>query len=299
MRVGWDSPEPQEEIYLIASRFSAVRKADGQNGRPGLPAKAGQRRWPRNTSMPPSVYRDVRQLIGPYPYKKFALVENFWETGFGMPSFTLLGPTVLRLPFIINTSYPHEILHNWWGNSVYPDYEKGNWSEGLTAYLADHLLKEQQGGGAEYRLNTLQKYADYVLSGRDFPLTQFTSRHSPSTEAVGYGKALMFFHMLRRELGDKTFIAASRAFLPELQIPVCRLSRISKKASRRSREATLGAEFDQWVKRTGAPEIKTGRVARDRGTRDQRRDEATLRVDLPDKAGPAGRSVYSCGFPLP
>jgi len=31
------------------------------------------------------------RLIGPYPYKKFALVENFWETGFGMPSFTLLG----------------------------------------------------------------------------------------------------------------------------------------------------------------------------------------------------------------
>ena len=32
-----------------------------------------------------------RGLIGPYPYQKFALVENFWETGYGMPSFTLLG----------------------------------------------------------------------------------------------------------------------------------------------------------------------------------------------------------------
>ena len=42
------------------------------------------------------------KLIGPYPYRKFALVENFWETGFGMPSFTLLGPKVIRFPFIIN-----------------------------------------------------------------------------------------------------------------------------------------------------------------------------------------------------
>jgi len=31
------------------------------------------------------------KLIGPYPYSKFALIENFWETGYGMPSFTLPG----------------------------------------------------------------------------------------------------------------------------------------------------------------------------------------------------------------
>jgi aminopeptidase N len=78
-------------------------------------------------------------LIGPYPYDKFAPVENFWDTGLGMPSFTLLGPRVIRLPFILYTSYPHEVLHNWWGNGVYVDYETGNWSEGLTAYLADNL----------------------------------------------------------------------------------------------------------------------------------------------------------------
>ena len=103
-----------------------------------------------------------RGLIGPYPYTKFAMVENFWETGYGMPSFTLLGPSVLRFPFILTSSYPHEILHNWWGNSVFVDYASGNWCEGLTAYLADHLIQEQRGTGATYRRNTLQKYRDYV-----------------------------------------------------------------------------------------------------------------------------------------
>jgi aminopeptidase N len=95
---------------------------------------------------------------------------------------------------------------------VYPDYEKGNWSEGLTAYLSDHLMKEQQGGGSDYRIATLQKYADYVRGSKDFPLTEFRSRHSPSTEAVGYGKSLMFFHMLRRELGDDNFKKGLREF---------------------------------------------------------------------------------------
>ena len=146
-----------------------------------------------------------RQLIGPYPYKKFALVENFWETGYGMPTFTLLGREIIRFPFIINSSYPHEILHNWWGNSVFVDYESGNWCEGLTAYLADHLIQEQRGTGDEYRRSTLQKYRDYVKDGRDFPLTAFRSRESASTEAVGYGKALMAYHMLRLQVGDDAF----------------------------------------------------------------------------------------------
>ncbi|MFN8587109.1 MAG: M20/M25/M40 family metallo-hydrolase [Candidatus Eisenbacteria bacterium] len=151
-------------------------------------------------------------LIGPYPYDKFAMVENFWETGYGMPSYTLLGSQIIRFPFILTSSYPHEILHNWWGNSVFVDYESGNWCEGLTAYMADHLIQEQRGRGAEYRRDALQKYRNYVRDGRDLPLSAFRSRHSAATEAVGYGKALMVFHMLRRQVGDDAFRRWVRAF---------------------------------------------------------------------------------------
>ena len=127
--VSWDSTTPQEEIYLIASRFKEYEKKSGK-----LTAMVFLRTSDdglANNYLDATIKYSAMydKLIGPYPYTKFALVENYWETGFGMPSFTLLGPTVLRLPFIINTSYPHEILHNWWGNSVYPVYEKGNWSE--------------------------------------------------------------------------------------------------------------------------------------------------------------------------
>lgn len=195
-----------------------------------------------------------RSLIGPYPYGKFALVENFWETGYGMPSFTLLGKEVVRLPFIIVSSYPHEILHNWWGNSVFVDYETGNWCEGLTAYMADHLLKEQRGQGAEYRQSTLQKYRDYVTEGRDFPLMEFRSRHNAATEAVGYGKSLMGFHMLRRQAGDDAFRRALQAFYRKN-----RGKRASFADLRASLEAEtksdLGAFFHDWVERAGAPAL--------------------------------------------
>lgn len=71
----------------------------------------------------------------------------------------------MRLPFIPYTSLPHEILHNWWGNRVWVDYEKGNWSEGLTAYLADHWMKERRGKGEQYRLKALQRYGNCAAEG--------------------------------------------------------------------------------------------------------------------------------------
>ena len=196
-----------------------------------------------------------RELVGPYPYGKFALVENFWETGYGMPSYTLLGPQVIRFPFILSSSYPHEILHNWWGNSVFVDYETGNWCEGLTAYMADHLIQEQRGRGEEYRRDTLQKYRSYVRDGRDFPLTEFRSRHSAATEAVGYGKTMMVFHMLRQRLGDEAFRKWAAQFYREHR---------GKQASfadvRKSLEAVAGQDlarfFADHVERPGAARLQ-------------------------------------------
>ena len=216
----WHATTPQEEIYLVAGPFSAWSSVDkGVTAMVLLrePDAALARKYLETTHQYIALYND---LIGPYPFKKFAMVENFWETGYGMPSFTLLGSRVIRFPFILSSSYPHEILHNWWGNSVYVDYDSGNWSEGLTSYLADHLIKEQRGGGSEYRRNTLQKYTDYVSRQGDFPLTAFRSRHSARTEAVGYGKTLMLFHMLRRQLGDAAFEQGLQAFYQRYRFKV-------------------------------------------------------------------------------
>ncbi len=204
--------------------------------------------------------RMYNELLGPYPYQKFALVENFWETGYGMPSYTLLGPQIIRFPFILTSSYPHEILHNWWGNSVYVDYGTGNWCEGLTAYLADHLLKEVEGQGAEYRRDVLKKYRDFASTSGDFPLREFRSRHSAATEAVGYGKTLMGFHMLRRQLGDDLFRQTLKRYYKEF-----RGQRASFADVRSVFEAASGRDlrrfFEEWVNRTGAADLVVADVS--------------------------------------
>lgn len=200
-----------------------------------------------------------RQLIGPYPYSKFAVVENFWETGYGMPSFTLLGPQVIRFPFILHSSYPHEILHNWWGNGVFVDYSRGNWSEGLTAYLADHLVQEQRGLGSEHRRSALQRYRDYVRQSKDFPLSQFHDRHDAATEAVGYAKCMMIFHMARSVIGDESFRQGLAGFFRRY-----RGTRASIEDLRRALEEASGKSlenfFQAWWNRPGAPRLELRQV---------------------------------------
>jgi hypothetical protein len=253
--VNWQETHPQDEIYLIAAPFFEYRhSADGIEALVYLrkDEAALAQRYLDATARYLAMYR---KLIGAYPYTKFALVENFWETGYGMPSFTLLGSRVIRLPFIVDSSYPHEILHNWWGNGVYVDYRSGNWSEGLTAYLADHLLQEQKGNGAEHRRGTLQKYADFVSAGRDFPLAEFTSRHSAQSEAVGYGKTMLLFHMLRRRMGDDKFTRALQDLYRDFQFRRAGYADVERTFSQAAGE-DLGPFFAQWVRRSGAPELR-------------------------------------------
>ena len=257
--VRWEEQHPQDEIYLIAAPFTEyTQTTDGVQAMVFLrtPDDALARTYLDATVRYTNMYS---QLLGPYPYAKFALVENFWETGFGMPSFTLLGSKVLRLPFIVNSSYPHEILHNWWGNGVYVDYAGGNWSEGLTSYLADYLLQEQRGEGANYRRGELQKYTDFVSSARDFPLMEFRSRHSSTTAAVGYGKTLFLFHMLRRELGDEVFVRALREFYRRFQFKSASFDDV-KTVFAEVAKKNLDASFDAWVKRPGAPQLRVSNV---------------------------------------
>ncbi|MCD4735146.1 MAG: hypothetical protein K8R53_03820 [Bacteroidales bacterium] len=257
--VTYNSQNPTEEVYLISAAWTEYEQKAGQvlvQAFLRTPDQELADRYLNATSGYLNMYVD---LIGPYPYTKFALVENFWETGFGMPSFTLLGEKIIRFPWILNTSYPHELLHNWWGNSVYVDFDKGNWCEGITSYMADHFLKEQNGLGASYRRTSLQKFTDYVNSENDFPVIDFRSRNNAAEEAIGYGKCLMFNHMLRRITGDEKFIKAYQSFYNDNIYKISTFDNIQESFQGFS-ENDLKPFFDQWLMRKGAPSLELSDV---------------------------------------
>jgi aminopeptidase N len=251
----WRSEQPQPEALLVAGPFFERSRTSGpvllqtflRAEEPAL-ADTYLEVGARYLSM-------YEELLGAYPYPKFAVVENFWETGYGMPSFTLLGSKVVRFPFILHSSYPHEILHNWWGNGVLVEPARGNWAEGLTAYLADHLVQEQRGRGAEHRQASLQRYADYVSASEELAVREFRERHGSVTQAIGYDKVLMVFHMLRQRLGDERFVAGLRRFYETYRFRAASFPDLGRTMSAVAGE-DLAPFFAQWVDRTGAPVIR-------------------------------------------
>ena len=198
-------------------------------------------------------------LHGPYPFDKFAVVENFFPTGYGFPSFTLLGSRVLRLPFIPDTSLRHEVAHCWWGNGVFVDAAGGNWCEGLTTYVADYLSKEEHSfeEARDYRLRTLENYTLLAAGAQDFPLSTFRSRYNPASQAIGYGKAMFVFHMMRLWIGDKAFWAALRDIYAERLYQRTGWGHFmdafaEKGGLRRDEVRTF---HDQWITRPGALQL--------------------------------------------
>jgi hypothetical protein len=205
------------------------------------------------------------ELIGPYPFEKFAVVENFFPTGYGFPSYTLMGSTVLPLPFIIDTSLPHEIVHSWWGNGVLVDYSQGNWCEGLTTYFSDYLTKERASHGEArgHRLQVLRNFSSLVTPERDFPLREFTSRSDPVSQAIGYGKGAFVFHMVRQRLGDSAFWKSLREIYRDRLFQKTSWEHFQKAFEKESR-LSLGTFFHQWLSRKGAPRLSLEQVHREK-----------------------------------
>ncbi|MBN2416389.1 M20/M25/M40 family metallo-hydrolase [bacterium] len=255
----WREVHPAEEIFLIAAQFHEYSRRTGDVDVMAFlrtPDEPLAGKYLETTVQYMDMYR---KLIAPFPFSKFALVENFWQTGYGMPSFTLLGDQIIRFPFILHSSYPHELLHNYWGNSVYVDFSGGNWCEGITVYMADHLIQEQRGTGGAYRRTTLQGFTDYVNGENDFPLSAFISRTDDASSSIGYGKSMMMYHMLRQKTGDALFLQGIRTFYHDNVFTAACFADI-REAFEQVTGDDLALFFSQWIDRTGAPELELSDV---------------------------------------
>ncbi|MFN0299601.1 MAG: M1 family metallopeptidase [Burkholderiales bacterium] len=201
--------------------------------------------------------------IGPYPYSIFSVVSSPTPTGLGMPALTYLGVQVLRLPFIRETSLGHEVLHSWWGNGVFVDYARGNWSEGLTTFMADYAYREKAGAAEAraMRIDWLRDLAAIPLS-EDRPLSTFIARHHGASQIVGYHKVAMIFLMLRDEIGHEAFDRALRRFWSEQQYRKASWEDILRTFEAVSKKE-LSTSFSQWLSRSGLPDIRISNVARE------------------------------------
>ncbi len=265
----WVVRAPTDALTLVANRF--VQQTSQWNG-----IEIATYVFPEDAHVSDQYVDATRRYLawytkrlGPYPFPKFAVVENFFPSGLGLPSFTLLGSGIMKRGYTQPYSLGHEVVHSWLGNSVHNHFETGNWVEGLTTYLANYYYDEQMEGeerARAHRRRMIMEYNLYVQPADDYPVVNFHHKENRVDNAIGYQKAAMIFHMLRGELGDEDFFQAIRTVIadysggyadwPELQGAF-------EDASGRE----LSWFFDQWVHGRGAPHLGIAHVHVERDSR--------------------------------
>jgi aminopeptidase N len=260
-RATFEFTHPAEAIDLIAGPYQI--REDVRARAQGPPLRLRTYFHPEITDLAPEYLaatgryiEHYSRRIGEYPYTEFSVISSPLPTGFGMPALTYLGIDVLRLPFIRETSLRHEILHNWWGNGVYVDWEHGNWSEGLTTFLADYAAKEETSDDTarEMRLAWLRDLAA-VPPGEDTPVRQFMARHHGTSQIVGYHKSAFLFFMLRDRIGQPAFDEGLRRFYREWQFRRAGWTELQR-AFEAAADHNLAAFFGEWLGRRGTPAVR-------------------------------------------
>lgn len=258
----WIVSTKSEALTVVANRF--VVKTRPWNAQSGQTVLLATYLFPDEAALADE-YLDASAryldayipLLGPYPFTQFAVVENFFSSGLGMPSFTLLGSGVIKRHYTQPYALGHEIVHSWIGNGVFNRVSRGNWVEGLTTYLSNYYYHELTGDAIqarEQRRLMLLGYAVYVRPGEGYPVKEFSQKQDEKDNAIGYQQCAMVFHALRQEVGEEAFWRGIRQ-IPERYLGVVAdwddLEQIFQEAAGRD----LRWFFAQWVERAGAPDI--------------------------------------------
>ena len=233
------------------------------------------------------------RILGDYPFEAFAVVENFFASGLGMPSFTLLGSGSIKRHYVQPYALGHEIVHSWIGNSVFNRDDAGNWVEGLTTYLANYYWYEvvhDNRQAVEQRRMMLQSYNLYVQPEDDYAVSQFLRKHNEKDNAIGYQKSAFVFHLLRQEIGEEPFWRGLKTFVREYRNQQADWVAIEKVFSRES-DRNLRWFFEQWVHQSGAPVISLGDVRARRVTGESGKESWQLSVEIQQSEGPFRMAV--------
>jgi aminopeptidase N len=270
-RSEWTVRDSSESLSLVANRFVAARR--DWKAPDGTMIQLWTYLFPDNAQLADE-YLDATQkylqayipLLGSYPFEKFAVVENFFASGLGMPSFTLLGSGSIKRHYVQPYALGHEIVHSWIGNAIVNWTDRGNWVEGLTTYLANYYWHELTGDrqqARDQRRQMVEGYNLYVTPEGDYPVEQFRQKHDERDSAIGYQKAAMVFHHLRAEVGDEKFWQGLKKFVAQYRGRYADWADLERVFAEESLQ-DLRWFFHQWVEQAGAPVLSiaeaTGRA---------------------------------------
>ena len=217
---------------------------------------------PGNFSQAGDMVRFFGSLVGPFPYEKLAHLQSSTRFG-GMENASAIfySDRYFRQGGIGTQLIAHETAHQWFGNAVTEREWSHLWlSEGFATYFAA-LWEGQSVPGAQDSVfrNRMTAIRDRIL-GDTIAVRQRPVLDTAQTDLMAllnrnsYEKGGFVLHMLRGEIGDTAFFGGVRDYYMKHRHGTALTSDLQAAVEKRSGRS-LGAFFDQWLRRPGYPEL--------------------------------------------
>jgi len=273
----WRSRVPQDGFTLVGNKFVVKTRQVGEVSASTYFFEEDAGLADEYLDATAKYLEFYQMLLGKFPYNRFDIVENFFQTGYGMPGYTLLGSAVIKMHYTSEFAIGHELMHNWWGNYVFFDEDKGNWCEALTTYLTNYYWLEASGQdekAREWRKHASVKYSINVPPEKAYPLRKFKEKQNEIDGAIGYEKGAMFFHAIRRLIGDYAFFSGLRDVIERFggkfaewnDFKDAFISRLKEKnADSQSVLVRIEEMFNNWLDQPDAPNFFVKDVKKEPG----------------------------------
>jgi aminopeptidase N len=198
----------------------------------------------------PDILRFFAETFGEYPFikEKYGVAEFLWQLG-AMEHQTITGvaSNIIGGKNFFLDIYIHELAHHWWGNAVGPKSWKDIWlNEGFSTY-SEALYYEFKSGKSALRSTMMSKSSGSFSTALGNPGSFLFS-------GTVYNKGAWVLHMLRWELGDKTFFRALREYYEKFKYSNASTEDFKTVCESISGE-NLTKFFDQWLNGTGKIEL--------------------------------------------
>jgi aminopeptidase N len=206
-----------------------------------------------------AVVRFYARRFGSYPYEKLAVVEiPLFPGGYGTTSFVMLidqSFDATRIDPLHREFLAHEIAHQWWGNSVFPQGMGAAWlSEAFANYSAWWYASEVAGNPRVLTKRVARATNDFFAASAD--RGEQSIYDSDPYQPVGardetiYEKGAVVLHMLRLQVGDAAFKRLLRRFADRYRFGKANIEDFRREAEEEA-GVPLGWFFDQWLGRKG------------------------------------------------
>lgn len=199
------------------------------------------------------------ELIGPYPYEKLAQVESATQAG-GMENSSAIfyAESGFRNMSAGEGPIPHEIAHQWFGDSITEaDWDHLWLSEGFATYFEALFYERMEGRESLRRImaqaaEAVKKYHKSHPAPLIDPELKDLMR---KLNAFNYQKGAWVLHMLRKVLGDETFFKGIRRYY-SLYEGKNAVTEDFQKVMESVSGTPLSTFFKQWFYQPGWPDYK-------------------------------------------